>query len=154
MKRSEMMEILNAGFIHSVKDVLWGNIPFTREMKDLLEIGPVQKLARIKQNGPTYHIYPGSVHTRLNHSIGVYHLSREILLSMARKNDNLPLTKEGMMSFLCASLLHDVVEEVLIAILVICESLALNTPVDSRVAFWCEEVVEIPYDGDRILALR
>lgn len=108
MKRSEMMEILNAGFIHSVKDVLWGNIPFTQEMKDLLEIGPVQKLARIKQNGPTYHIYPGSVHTRLNHSIGVYHLSREILLSMARKNDNLPLTKEGMMSFLCASLLHDI----------------------------------------------
>ncbi len=103
-----MMEILNAGFTHSVKDVLWGNIPFTQEMKDLLEIGAVQKLARIKQNGPTYHIYPGSVHTRLNHSIGVYHLSREILLSMARKNDNLPLTKEGMMSFLCASLLHDI----------------------------------------------
>ena len=103
-----MMEILNAGFIHSVKDVLWGNIPFTKEMKELLEIGPVQKLARIKQNGPTYHIYPGSVHTRLNHSIGVYHLSREILLSMARKNDNLPLTEEGMMSFLCASLLHDI----------------------------------------------
>lgn len=108
MKRSEMMEILNAGFTHSVKDVLWGNIPFTQEMKDLLEIGAVQKLARIKQNGPTYHIYPGSVHTRLNHSIGVYHLSREILLSMARKNGNLPLTKEGMMSFLCASLLHDI----------------------------------------------
>ncbi len=103
-----MMETLNAGFTHSVKDVLWGNIPFTKELKDILEIDAVQKLARIKQNGPTYHIYPGSVHTRLNHSIGVYNLSREILLSLARKNESLPLTCRGMMSFLCAALLHDI----------------------------------------------
>ncbi len=108
MKRNEMLEILNDGFNHSVKDVLWGNVLFTDELKKLLTVRSVEKLSRIKQNGPTYLIYPGSVHTRLSHSIGVYCLSRQILLSIARKNDELPLTKSGMMSFLVAALLHDI----------------------------------------------
>ncbi|MBO5769958.1 MAG: hypothetical protein J6R23_01730, partial [Spirochaetales bacterium] len=103
MKRYEMLEILNSGFCHSIKDPLWQNIPFTKELKALMEIRDVQKLARIKQNGPSYHIYPGAVHTRLNHSIGVYFLGREILLSIAKKTDGyLPFSKEGILSFLAA----------------------------------------------------
>lgn len=108
MKREEAENILNRGFIHSIKDPLWQNIPMTGAIKAILEIPDVQKLARIKQNGPAYHIYPGSVHTRLNHSIGVYYLGREILLSLARKSDTLPFTREGIMSFLTACLLHDI----------------------------------------------
>lgn len=104
-----MLEILNSGFSHSIKDPLWQNIPFTKELKALMEIRDVQKLARIKQNGPSYHIYPGAVHTRLNHSIGVYFLGREILLSIAKKtNEELPFSREGILSFLCACLLHDI----------------------------------------------
>lgn len=109
MKRYEMLEILNSGFSHSIKDPLWQNIPFTRELKDLLEVKNVQKLARIKQNGPSYHIYPGAVHTRLNHSIGVYYLGREMLLSIAKKTDeDLPFSRDGILSFLSACLLHDI----------------------------------------------
>ena len=109
MKRYEMLEILNSGFSHSIKDPLWQNIPFTKELKALMEIRDVQKLARIKQNGPSYHIYPGAVHTRLNHSIGVFFLGREILLSIAKKtNEELPFSREGILSFLCACLLHDI----------------------------------------------
>ena len=109
MKRYEMLEILNSGFCHSIKDPLWQNIPFTKELKALMEIRDVQKLARIKQNGPSYHIYPGAVHTRLNHSIGVYFLGREILLSIAKKTDgDLPFSKDGILSFLAACLLHDI----------------------------------------------
>ena len=76
--------------------------------KALIEVDDVQKLARIKQNGPSYHIYPGSVHTRLSHSIGVYHLGRQILLSLSKKSEDLPFTEKGMMSFLVACLLHDI----------------------------------------------
>ncbi len=108
MKREEAENILNRGFTHSIKDPLWQSIAMTEEIKALLEVADVQKLARIKQNGPAYHIYPGAVHTRLSHSIGVYHLSREILLSLSRKTNSLPFTEEGMMSFLTASLLHDI----------------------------------------------
>ena len=80
----------------------------TEGLKRLLETDDVEKLSRIKQNGPAYHIYPGAVHTRLNHSLGVYYLAREILLSIATKAEDLPLTKEGMLSFLAACLLHDI----------------------------------------------
>ena len=80
----------------------------TGPLKALIEVRDVQKLARIKQNGPSYHIYPGAVHTRLDHSIGVYHLGRQILLSLSRKSDTLPFTESGIMSFLSACLLHDI----------------------------------------------
>ena len=108
MDRNEAQNILNRGFIHTIKDPLWQNILFTGELKALLENPDVEKLSRIKQNGPSYHIYPGAVHTRLNHSIGVYYLGREILLSISRKREDLPFTKRGIMSFLVACLLHDI----------------------------------------------
>ena len=108
MKRSEALDLLHGGFIHTVKDPLWGNIPMTEALKNLLETDDVEKLSRIKQNGPAYHIYPGAVHTRLNHSLGVYHLGREILLSVATKAAELPLTATGIFSFLAACLLHDI----------------------------------------------
>ena len=108
MRRETALNLLNDGFTHSVKDPLWGNIPFTRQLKALLEIESVEKLSRIKQNGPAYHIYPGAVHTRLNHSIGVYHIGRMMLLSIARKREELPFTERGMISFLSACLLHDI----------------------------------------------
>ncbi len=100
--------ILNSGFVHFVKDPLWQSVAMTKEIKDLMEVRDVQKLSRIRQNGPAYLIYPGAVHTRLSHSIGVYHLGREILLSLARKGEDLPFTKTGIMSFLTACLLHDI----------------------------------------------
>ncbi len=108
MDRKEREKLLTHGFIHSIKDPLWQNIAMTKEIKDLLLVSDVQKLARIKQNGPAYHIYPGAVHTRLSHSIGVYHLSREILLSVLSKDENVDLSEKGIMSFLVASLLHDI----------------------------------------------
>ncbi len=108
MKRNEAENILNNGFTHPVKDPLWQNILFTQSLKDLVLLRDVQKLSRIKQNGPAYHIYPGAVHTRLSHSLGVYHLGREILLSLSRKSNDLPFTEYGIMSFLSACLLHDI----------------------------------------------
>lgn len=108
MNRNDAQNILNEGFTHSIKDPLWQNILMTRELKNLLGVRDVQKLARIKQNGPAYHIYPGAVHTRLSHSLGVYYLGREILLSLIRKSEELPFSQSGIMSFLVACLLHDI----------------------------------------------
>jgi HD superfamily phosphohydrolase len=68
----------------------------------------VQKLSRIKQLGPTWLIYPGAVHTRLIHSLGVYHLSHKIIISLLTRGAPLSLDREGIDDFLCASLLHDI----------------------------------------------
>ena len=38
MERTKAQNILNEGFIHTVKDPLWQNIPMTREIKALIEV--------------------------------------------------------------------------------------------------------------------
>ena len=96
------------GFTHTVKDPLWGNIPMTKEIRDLLSAGEVEKLSRIKQNGPACHIYPGAVHTRLSHSLGVYYIGRAMMMAIAQNDTDLPFTQRGLMSFLVACLLHDI----------------------------------------------
>jgi len=59
------------------------------------------------QLGPTYRVYPGATHTRAGHSIGVNHLARRLLVHLAEKGADEWLSPEGVRSFLCAALLHD-----------------------------------------------
>ncbi|WP_332446764.1 HD domain-containing protein [Sphaerochaeta sp.] len=96
----------------SIRDPLWKDIQLSHSMKQILLTPAVQKLGRIKQLGPTFHLYPGAVHTRLDHSLGVYHVSFLMLASLLKQamqtNEQVPFTKEGMRTFLCASLLHDI----------------------------------------------
>jgi HD superfamily phosphohydrolase len=65
------------------------------------------RLFRIFQLGPAYCAYPGATHTRASHSIGVYHLSRRLALSLAEKGAGGWMSSSGVRSFLCAALLHD-----------------------------------------------
>ncbi len=96
----------------TIRDPLWKDIRLSPAMRKIFLTPTVQKLGRIKQLGPAFHLYPGAVHTRLDHSLGVYHLSFCILTSLLQKSLRgefvLPLTEEGMNTFLCASLLHDI----------------------------------------------
>ncbi|MDY0290293.1 MAG: HD domain-containing protein [Sphaerochaeta sp.] len=96
----------------SIRDPLWKDIHLSKELRRIYMTPVVQKLGRIKQLGPTFHLYPGAVHTRLDHSLGVYHISHTILTSLLRQalssGQETPLSEEGMRTFLCAALLHDI----------------------------------------------
>jgi hypothetical protein len=65
------------------------------------------RLHRIMQLGPAFHVYPGATHTRASHSIGVYHLTRRLLIQLTGQGAGEWLSAEGVFSFLCAGLLHD-----------------------------------------------
>ena len=56
---------------------------------------------------PTCLVYPGATHTRASHSFGVYCLSRRLLIHLAEEGADSWLSYGGIMSFLCAALLHD-----------------------------------------------
>ncbi|MDR0290989.1 MAG: HD domain-containing protein [Treponema sp.] len=104
--------VLSEGFSCPVRDVLWGHIYFTPELAALTNCGPFARLHRILQLGPVYHIYPGATHTRASHSMGVYHLGRRLLQNLVERgtSDGVvspSLSRKGVMSFLCACLLHD-----------------------------------------------
>lgn len=108
MNKRELIELLTDGFDRTIRDPLWKNIELTDSLKDVIGDPVLQKLGRIKQTGPAYLVFPGAVHTRLDHSIGVYSVSRRMLLKMSSREGDLIFTREGVMSFLMASLMHDI----------------------------------------------
>jgi len=75
-------------------------------MAALTKSGPFMRLHRIMQLGPSFCVYPGATHTRASHSIGVYHLARRLLICLVEQGAE-GLSREGVFSFLCAALLHD-----------------------------------------------
>jgi HD superfamily phosphohydrolase len=100
-------EALNRGFTSPVRDSLWGHIYLTPELEGLAGSAPFMRLYRIFQLGPVYCVYPGATHTRAAHSIGVFHLGRRLIQTLADRGAGEWLTAAGIRSFLAASLLHD-----------------------------------------------
>jgi len=64
-------------------------------------------LAKIKQLGPTHIVYPGAVHSRLSHSLGVFFLARRLIRRLVGFPDAPALSLEGVKAYLSAALLHD-----------------------------------------------
>jgi hypothetical protein len=104
---NDTQEALRGGFTDPIRDVLWGHIYLTPPLAALIKSPAFMRLHRIFQLGPAYGIYPGATHTRASHSIGVYHLSRRLLLNLADRGARSWISFEGIRSFLSASLLHD-----------------------------------------------
>ncbi len=80
---------------------------------DVLQAKEFQRMRRIKQLGPLAYVFPGATHTRFEHNLGVYELTRKICNIFAVKfpsqhrgdglwDDNNRLLVE------CAGLLHDI----------------------------------------------
>lgn len=84
------------------------DIPVTRRVMRIVDSEPMRRLARVSQLGLVSLVYPGAVHTRLEHSLGVYrscllvlrHLSRD---AVARDL----LSARSAESLVLAALLHD-----------------------------------------------
>lgn len=80
---------------------------------DLIETREFQRLRRIKQLGTSSFTFHGAEHTRFNHSLGVYEITRRIISQFQRnylsvsETDGLWQPKERLVA-LCAALLHDV----------------------------------------------
>jgi len=73
----------------------------------LLDTPPLQRLRRIKQLGVSEFIYPGATHTRLAHSIGVFHTARQ-LVGIVKREIGKAFDPEQAEVAVIAALLHDV----------------------------------------------
>lgn len=56
-----------------VRDPIHGMIPFSPLERDVINSAPFQRLRRIRQLAWTDYVYPGAMHTRFQHTIGVMH---------------------------------------------------------------------------------
>ncbi|MDX1577646.1 MAG: HD domain-containing protein [Gemmatimonadota bacterium] len=95
----------------TVRDPLWGNIRLDRDAAEILDTPQFQRLRRVKQLGWAHLVYPGGVHTRFLHALGVYHLVVRAIATLEsdgaleglsdRERRELPAVR-------LAALLHDV----------------------------------------------
>lgn len=67
-----------------------------------------QRLRGLKQLGASSFLYPGAVHTRFEHSIGVSHMARTLLQNFQRNQPDLGISEEDINMSMLAGLLHDV----------------------------------------------
>jgi hypothetical protein len=100
-------DALNKGFTEPIRDALWGHIYLTPELERITRSAAFIRLHHIAQLGPASLCYPGATHTRAAHSLGVYHLTRRLLLALRYRGASEWLSFRGIRSMLCAALLHD-----------------------------------------------
>jgi hypothetical protein len=98
---------LDRDYQKPVRDPLWSNIYLSEELLKVIDSPPFRQLSRIKQLGPAFLVYPGATHTRLNHSLGVFHLAKRMIRRILDFSEFDALSMDGVKSFLCAALLHD-----------------------------------------------
>jgi len=76
------------------QDNVWGNIDLDDLAKDIIDTPEFQRLDKIHQLSFSYYVYRGAKHTRFEHSIGVYHITKrifnEVLYNHARLGINFP----------------------------------------------------------------
>lgn len=100
-------EYLNYDFNNPVRDPVWGNIMFSDGMKKIISSPILQKMNGIRQLGPAYLVYPGAVHSRFCHSLGVYHMGLRIIRQLLTFSSCPRVSREETAAFLCGCLLHD-----------------------------------------------
>ena len=95
----------------TVRDPLWGNIRLGVRAAAVVDSPPFQRLRRVKQLGFAHLVYPGAVHTRFLHALGVHHLARRALgtLESGGALDELTGSEREILPLVpLAALLHDV----------------------------------------------
>lgn len=104
---ASLIDFLVSEFREPIRDPLWGNILLSPAFEAVLSTPDFARLARIRQLGPAYLVYPGASHSRLAHSLGVFHLARRLVLALALRGELEFTNREGLASFLAAALAHD-----------------------------------------------
>jgi uncharacterized protein len=85
------------------------DVPLTDRVRAIIDTGEFRRLAKISQLGLVSLVYPAAIHTRFEHSLGVYRLALLFLRQLSYDS-----RFEGAISpadaelFLVAALLHDV----------------------------------------------
>lgn len=91
-----------------IRDPIWHNIWIEPPALPLVDAAAFQRLRRVKQLGLAYLVYPGAVHTRFDHALGVYHLTGRAL-RLLEGSGQLDGVDERELSILrLAGLLHDI----------------------------------------------
>src|ERR1700733_14048220 len=89
-----------------VSDVIHGPIGLSEVELDLIQSPAYQRLRGIKQLGLAHYVYPSADYSRFSHSLGVSHVSCQILTAL--RASGVTSTDEEIQLFRLAPLVHGV----------------------------------------------
>ena len=95
----------------TVRDPLWHNVRLDADAAAVVDTPEFQRLRRVKQLGFAHLVYPGAVHTRFLHALGVHYLTRRALADLEERGALETLDadeREALPLIPLAALLHDV----------------------------------------------
>lgn len=136
------------------------DIPITSRVRRILDSEPMHRLGAISQLGMVSLVYPGATHSRLEHSLGVYHNALQLLARFGADCEFESRVSNRMAeAFVVASLIHDVghwpfchpIEDMQLAGLNEHESRVIDWLVKGELADCIDEDWEC--DADDVLAL-
>ncbi|KAM7251989.1 hypothetical protein ACFE04_023872 [Oxalis oulophora] len=103
------LPVLDRRFSKQVRDNVHGNIFLDPLCLKFVDTEQFQRLRDLKQLGLTHMVFPGAVHTRFEHSLGVYWLASEAVHTFATHQGNeLGIEHSDVSEVKLAGLLHDV----------------------------------------------
>ena len=96
-----------------LRDPVHGDVYLTHEELSVLDTPEMQRLRGVKQLGTAYFVYPGAVHTRFDHSIGVLFMTQRMVEAVNRNfelapRDTLGISEREARVLRIAALVHDV----------------------------------------------
>ncbi len=104
--------------VNKIRDSVHGFIYFTNEEKEIIDCPEFQRMRYVKQLALTNYVYPGAVHTRFEHSLGVMEMSSRMFDRLCSKSDVREMIEQSLIKIglnvgmarqvlRLASLMHD-----------------------------------------------
>jgi deoxynucleoside triphosphate triphosphohydrolase SAMHD1 len=81
---------------------------FEDELLKFIDTYEFQRLRNIKQLGVCYYVFPGASHNRFEHSLGVAHLSFNMIKGLQSRQPELKISDRTCILIKIAGLLHDI----------------------------------------------
>jgi HD superfamily phosphohydrolase len=92
----------------TLRDPLWNTSRVEGPLLRLLDAAPFQRLRYVRQLGLAHLVYPGATHSRFEHALGAYHLTRLTVRALedAGELTDVPVLERRLVE--AAALLHDI----------------------------------------------
>ncbi|VDD80200.1 unnamed protein product [Mesocestoides corti] len=92
-----------------IQDAVHGIVEVEGLLMRFIDTPEFQRLRRLNQVGVTRYVYPVCTHTRFEHSLGTYHLTKRLLdaIQADLSNEVIRLTEGECTSLMLAALCHD-----------------------------------------------
>lgn len=110
METATLPNLPRLEWVQTIRDPIWQEIPITEVEKSIIQTESFYRLRGIKQLSFAYLAFPGAVHSRFEHSLGVMHAT-DMLLKMAGSDENgegLVINSFQRQMLRLAALLHDI----------------------------------------------